>query len=119
MVETGLSSLHELYTNKIQFICHGLLGKSGLTVKSGQTVQLSAVGTSDPDGDKLSCRWFVYREAGDYNGTISIQNSNAKEASFTAPDVTRAGNIHVILEVKDDGEPNLYSYRRIIVSVEP
>jgi CMP-2-keto-3-deoxyoctulosonic acid synthetase len=30
MVETGLSSLHKLYTIKIQFICHGLLGKSGL-----------------------------------------------------------------------------------------
>jgi len=29
MVETGLSSLHKSYTIKIQFSCHGLLGKSG------------------------------------------------------------------------------------------
>jgi hypothetical protein len=92
---------------------------ANLTVKPAETVRLSAAGTSDPDGDKLSCRWFVYKEAGNYNGTISIRNSDAKEANFTAPEVSQTQKIHVILEVKDDGEPNLYSYRRIIVTVEP
>jgi len=92
---------------------------ANLIVKPGETIQLSAAGTSDPDRDKLSCRWFFYKEAGDYIGTISIQNSDAKEASFTTPEVSQAGKIHVILEVKDDGKPNLYSYRRIIISVKP
>jgi hypothetical protein len=92
---------------------------ANLTVKPAETVRLSAAGTSDPDGDKLSCRWFVYREAGDYIGTISIQNSGAKETSFTTPEVSQTQKIHIILELKDDGEPNLYSYRRIIVTVEP
>lgn len=92
---------------------------ANLTVKSGQTVRLSAAGTSDPDGDRLSCRWFVYKEAGDYDGIVSIQNSDAKETSFTAPDVSQIQKIHVILELKDNGEPNLYSYRRIIVTVIP
>ncbi|MHC4439434.1 MAG: hypothetical protein ACYS3S_18925, partial [Planctomycetota bacterium] len=41
-----------------------------------------------------------------------------KEASFAAPNVNQTRKIHIILEVKDDGEPNLYSYRRIIVTVE-
>ena len=92
---------------------------ANLTIKPAETVKLSAAGTSDPDGDKLSCRWFVYKEAGDYNGTINILNSSASEASFTAPEVSQTTKIHVILELKDDGEPNLYSYRRIIVTIKP
>jgi hypothetical protein len=90
-----------------------------LTVKSGETIKLSAAGTFDPDGDKLSYHWFVYKEAGDYNGTISIRKKTAKEADFIAPKVNQKRKIHIILEVKDDGEPNLYSYRRTIVTVEP
>jgi hypothetical protein len=92
---------------------------ANLTVKTGQTVKLCAAGTTDPDGDKLLYHWFVYKEAGDYNDAISIRNSNAIEASFTAPEVSQTRKIHIILEVKDDGRPNLYSYRRIIVSVKP
>ena len=92
---------------------------ANLTVKSGKTVRLDATGTSDPDNDKLYYCWFFYKEAGDYNGIINIRNSNAKEASFAAPKVNQKRKIHIILEVKDDGEPSLYSYRRIIVTIEP
>jgi hypothetical protein len=90
-----------------------------LSAKSGQTIKLNAAGTSDPDRDNLNYHWFCYKEAGDYNSTISIQNSNAIEASFTAPKVNRTHKIHIILEVKDNGKPNLYSYRRVIVTTEP
>jgi hypothetical protein len=90
-----------------------------LTAKPGETVKLSAAGTSDPDADKIIYRWFVYKEAGDYNGTIDIRGSNAIEASFIAPEVSQTREIHVILEIKDDGEPNLYSYRRVIITVKP
>jgi hypothetical protein len=100
------------YNDKSKAVAH-------LTVKPRETVKLSAAGTSDPDGDKLSYRWFVYKEAGDYNGPISIQNRDAKEASFIAPEVSQTTKIHVILELKDDGEPNLYSYRRVIVTIKP
>ena len=98
--------------NKSKSVAH-------LTVKSGETIKLSAHGTTDPDGDTLSYRWFVYKEAGDYTGTIIIRNNNAKEVGFVTPKVKQPRKIHIILEVKDDGEPNLYSYRRIIVTVEP
>jgi len=90
-----------------------------LTAKPGEMVKLSAAGTSDPDGNKVTYHWFIYKEAGDYNGTISIRNSDAVEASFTAPEVSQTRKIHVILEVKDNGEPNLYSYRRVIITVKP
>lgn len=90
-----------------------------LTVKAGQTVSLNAAGTYDPDGDELSYRWFIYREAGNYTGDVNLRGSNSQQASFTAPAVNQAREIHVILELKDDGEPNLYSYRRVVVTVEP
>ena len=90
-----------------------------LTVKPGGTVKLSAKGTYDPDGDKFSCRWFVYKEAGNYRGSVNIKDDTAQQARFTAPKVKRPCAIHIILEVKDKGMPSLYSYRRIIVNVKP
>jgi len=90
-----------------------------LSAKANETVTLSASGTYDPDGDKIRYNWFVYSEAGNYSGSIKINGGNTKEANFTAPAVEKPAEIHLILELKDDGEPNLYSYRRVIVSVRP
>jgi hypothetical protein len=89
-----------------------------ITVKSGQRVNLTATGTYDPDGNKLSYHWFVYNEAGDFRGTVEIKNSTSPQAYFVAPKVKEAASIHIILEVKDDGQPCLYSYRRVIITVE-
>lgn len=89
-----------------------------MRVKSGQRVDLSAEGTYDPDGNKVSCNWFVYNEAGDFRDTIDIINSTLPQAYFIAPEVKEQVSIHVILEVKDNGIPCLYSYRRIIFTVE-
>ena len=63
--------------------------------------------------------WFYYREPGTYDGIISITLANKKQASLIAPNVTRTKKIHIILEVKDNGQPPLYSYRRIILTVSP
>jgi len=90
-----------------------------LTVKSEEKVNLIADGTYDPDGDKFSCRWFVYKEAGSYNGSIDIKDDSARQAHFVAPKVKTPCAVHIILEVKDEGRPSLYSYRRIIVNIKP
>lgn len=90
-----------------------------LTVKSQETVKLSADGTYDPDGDKFSCRWFVYKEAGSYNGSVDIKDNSSQQAHFVVPKVKTPGAVHIILEVKDEGRPSLYSYRRIIVDIKP
>ena len=37
-----------------------------LVAKPGERVDLSAEGSSDPDGDALSCEWFFYNEAGTF-----------------------------------------------------
>jgi len=90
-----------------------------LTVKPEETVKLSADGTYDPDGDKFSRRWFVYKEAGNYKGSVNIKNDTAQQAYFIAPEVKAPCAVHIILEVKDEGRPSLYSYRRIIVNIKP
>jgi len=88
-----------------------------MTVKSGETVNLSADGSSDPDGDTLEISWFKYKEAGTLRRDIELSNDSGSKTSFTAPKTDRAQTLHVILAVKDDGEPNLTSYRRAIITV--
>jgi Cellulose-binding Sde182, nucleoside hydrolase-like domain/Cellulose-binding protein Sde0182, C-terminal domain len=88
-------------------------------VASGQMVQLSANGSSDPDGDDLSYHWWQYQEAGSYEGTVSVSGSHSKNASFTAASVDSSRTVHIILEVTDNGNPNLTSYRRLVVTVNP
>ena len=90
-----------------------------LTVTSGEEVPLSAAGSYDPDGDGLSYTWEHYREPGSYDGAVSIQDVHAQETRFVAPEVEAPETVHLILTVKDDGEPSLYRYRRVVAAVEP
>lgn len=84
------------------------------SVKAGEKVMLSAKESSDPDGDKLICRWFVYREAGS-GGNVKIEQPDSEEISFTMPELGAGQSLHIIFEVKDDGIPALFSYRRVIL----
>ncbi len=90
-----------------------------LTVHSGEEVPLSGEGSSDPDGDKLSYEWVHYAEPGSYPGKIDLLGSNKQQAHFIAPEVSEPEIVHIILTVKDDRTPSLFSYRRIIVTIEP
>lgn len=85
------------------------------SVKAGEKVVLSAKGSNDPDGDKLSFRWFVYREAGS-GGNVEIEQSDSEEISFDMPKLSQGQSLHIILEVKDSGMPSLFSYRRVVLS---
>jgi hypothetical protein len=101
-------------------VLHGDASKAVVKMRaaSGERVRLSAAGTYDPDGDELSYRWFVYGEAGTFSHAVEIENSTLREASFVAPQVDEPESLHIILEVKDDGRPCLYGYRRVIVTIE-
>lgn len=80
------------------------------------TVRLSAEGSSDPDGDALTYRWYIYREAGSYRGNIAVRHPDRQSAELTVPDDAAGKSIHVILEVSDSGKPSLTSYRRVVVN---
>ncbi|MGV3588960.1 MAG: nucleoside hydrolase-like domain-containing protein [Adhaeribacter sp.] len=90
-----------------------------LTVRGGQTINLNADGTTDPDGNSLSYRWWQYQEAGTYPNAVTIQRHNQKSASLVAPTVTSPQTVHIILEVTDNGSPALVSYKRIVVTLTP
>lgn len=97
-------------------VINGNAGKAvaSAIVKNGEKEVLSAKGTSDPDGDKLAFRWFVYREAG-AGGNVKIEKPESEEISFTMPELKQGQSLHIILEVKDAGSPALFAYRRIIL----
>lgn len=88
-----------------------------LKVKPGQKITLHAEG-QDPDGDKLSYKWYQYEEAGSYGAKVSL---TAKESSvsFTVPkNISSGETIHIICEVTDSGEPPITRYARVILQAE-
>lgn len=80
-------------------------------------VRLTAAGSSDPDGDALRYRWWVYPEAGSYWAAPRIRGSDKPEAVVSVPDEASGRTIHVILEVVDTGDPPLVAYRRVVLKV--
>jgi len=99
-------------------VVNGVKGKGvvSITARPGRTVRLSAAGSSDPDGNKISYRWFQYHEAGNCTHRVDISGKDSDKASFPVPNEP-GRTIHVILELRDNGKPNLFSYRRIIVTI--
>jgi hypothetical protein len=99
-----------------------------LTAEPGDEIQLSAEGSTEPDGDALSFNWFYYGEAGTLqtsSGTtgqpVSIKNFDQIRASLKIPTgrvMPGFGTMHIILEVTDHGTPRLTRYRRVIIDVK-
>jgi hypothetical protein len=95
-----------------------------IRARSGETIRLSAAGSSDPDGNAVTAfRWFLYDEAGtrtgDTRGDIAINVTGDLTADFVATNVPQLQPVHVILDVTDNGAPPLHSFRRAIVTVTP
>ncbi|WP_231993796.1 DUF1593 domain-containing protein [Pseudobythopirellula maris] len=89
-----------------------------ISAQAGSTVNLSADGSSDPDGDTLSHRWSYYSEPSSYEGELQVQDGDSSSASVTLPDDASGKSLHFILELSDDGTPSLFAYRRVIVNVD-
>ena len=84
----------------------------------GETITLDASGSSDPDGDPIAFRWWVYGEAGTYTGDVEILDAGAIATSVTIPEDAAGSEIHVILEVRDKNPiGSLYDYRRMVINV--
>jgi hypothetical protein len=98
-----------------------------ITAKPGETVNLSAEGTRDPDDDAFEVRWWIYPEASslrdargrNFPEDITLSASAGLKTSLVAPAVKQPATIHVILEVEDRGTPSLFAYRRAILLIQP
>ncbi len=89
-----------------------------VSISAGSSVHLDASESTDPDDDRLSYRWYVYPEAGNYKGSVTLKNSEKERVKLMIPDDAAGTQIHVILEVCDDNEiVSLYDYRRIVFNV--
>lgn len=96
-------------------IVNGKKGTKPILIKqkAGKTVKLDASHSFDPDGHHLSYRWWVQKDIG-YTGEIVLLQEDA-QASFVLPSDAQGKEIHIICEVRDNGETPLASYRRIII----
>jgi len=90
-----------------------------LTVRAGQTIRLSAAGSSDPDGNTFVAEWFIYPEAGTFRGDLRLEPTQGPTTTLVAPAVDRAATVHVLLRLGDDGRPPLARYRRAVITIEP
>lgn len=101
-----------------------LSGPDEVQVAVGSAVTLDARGSSDPDGDLLTYRWFQYSEAGNYwhwRG-LALENADSPVLTLRVPEQVELGiprSTHIILQVTDSGTPALTRYKRVIVNVMP
>lgn len=89
-----------------------------ISVKSGDNIILDSSNSSDPDNDKISFLWQIYKEPGTFNGKIVIEDTLSPICKINVPAETiETGTLHIILTVTDNGIPALTSYKRIVLEI--
>lgn len=87
------------------------------TVQPGGTLNFDASESTDPDGDRLSYSWSIYKEAGNYQGDVTVEGSFSSRCKIRIPTDASGRAIHLILKVTDNGTPALTLYRRVVLEV--
>jgi len=97
-----------------------LIHPDEITVTTGESFELDAFDSTDPDGDNIGFLWFNYPEAGTYKKLINVNGAeNIHKVGYTAPEVEKQETAHFILKLTDKGEPQLTRYKRVIVTILP
>lgn len=93
-----------------------LHGPTTIRAKAGSRIKLSAT-PSDPDGDMVTLKWWVWKEAGTYQGTVALHDWGRK-SSLTIPIDAKTGDtMQIIAEATDNGYPSLTTYSKIVITV--
>lgn len=125
-----MTSSRDAANHAPEVLINGQLGRGAIAITScaNRPIRLSAQGTRDPDGDKLTFSWWQYREAsGGVNPqAVSISSASSSDATVIAPvtarpapnvDIPSEVSYHIVLTVTDSGSPSLTRYRRAMVTV--
>ncbi len=87
-----------------------------LEKQENSIVVLDASPSVDPDGDHLSYHWWVYDEIYKPERPIEFYfTDEGRKISFSMPKIRPNSQLHIILEVSDNGMPSLTRYRRIVL----
>lgn len=92
----------------------------------GSVVKPDASGSSDPDqGDTLRYEWIHHRDAGTFQGEVTLKNADAATCEIEVPASAKPGEtIQVIVQVtdnggrKDNGIRDLTRYRRLVLTIQ-
>ena len=91
-----------------------------ITAAPGEVVTLNGT-VSDPDGDGMDIRWWVYEDASEYHGELSglrVWYEDQASTKFTVPSDAQPGDyFNVILEASDDSDASMTRYAQVIVTV--
>jgi hypothetical protein len=92
----------------------------------GDKIALSADGSRDPDANQLTYKWWTYNEAGSRSAGPQLVITDPQHVVLTVPLPTSSypgqtveREVHVVLEVWDNGTPSLVGYRRAVISLKP
>lgn len=90
------------------------VGPNLVNASLGESLTLE-IETSDPDGDELEVKFWIYQEVGTYQGD-AILNGEGNQVIVSLDD-SSLGQLHVIAEVTDNGVHPMTRYQRFVVEV--
>lgn len=94
--------------------------EENIVIESNQSIRISAEDSYDKDGRNLEYHWYLYEEVGTFCGKVQLEGEFSSEVTVCVHSKPHemVGNIHLILEVRNDAELSMSSYKRFIIEIK-
>jgi len=87
-------------------------------VDAGNSVDLDARDTTDPDGDGLDFSWVIYPIHPDLAREVAVEGRGSQRARVVVHPTPTGQTIPILLAVTDRGHPRLTRYGRVLIMAE-